>query len=157
MMKMKRTYNIIFITIDCLRADHLSCFGYNKISTVNIDKLAENGVLFYNAFSNGPYTAMSFPSIFTSTYPLMYPYIHENDLFMSDERTSFVQILKKHGYKTAAFHSNPHLSAYFGYEKGFEVFKDHILEDKTHSPNLTSKVKDKIKPKSVEIKNFTAF
>jgi len=144
---MKKMYNIILITIDCLRADHLSCFGYKKTLTPNIDKLAEGGVLFHNAFSNGPYTAMSFPSIFTSTYPLMYPHILENDLFLSDERTSFVQILKKHGYKTAAFHSNPHLSAYFGYGKGFDVFKDHVLKDGIQPSNLTSKVKEKIKSK----------
>lgn len=90
---------------------------------------------------------MSFPSILTSTYPLMYPYIRENNLFMSDERTSFVEILKRNGYKTSAFHSNPHLSTYFGYGKGFDLFEDHILSNENC---FISKIKSKVESKYSE-------
>jgi len=150
-------YNIILITVDCLRADHLSCFGYNRISTPNIDKLAEKGAIFYNAFSNGPYTTMSFPSIFTSTYPLMYPYIKENNLFITDERTSFVDVLKRYGIRTAAFHSNPHLSGYFGYNKGFDLFEDHISRaSRSRARNISvsnnlKKIGAKIKAKDTNL------
>ena len=63
--------NIILITVDCLRQDRLSCYGYQKVTSPNIDKLAKKGVLFEQAIANGPNTFCSFPSIHTSTYPMM--------------------------------------------------------------------------------------
>jgi len=62
--------NVILITIDCLRADHLSCYGYKRKTTPFIDFLASKGVRFENAFANGPFTVASFLSILASAYPL---------------------------------------------------------------------------------------
>jgi predicted AlkP superfamily pyrophosphatase or phosphodiesterase len=62
-------YNIILITVDSLRADYLSCYGYPQNITPNICSLAEEGVLFENAFSQGLVTSDSLPSLFTSEYP----------------------------------------------------------------------------------------
>jgi len=56
----------------------------------------------------------------------MYPRFKENNLFLTDERISIAQVLSRYGYATAAFHSNPHLAAYFGYDRGFDVFEDHV-------------------------------
>lgn len=67
-----RAENVLLITIDSVRADHLSCYGYNRKTSPNIDSLAQNGVLFEQAIANGPYTRASFPGILTSTYPFSF-------------------------------------------------------------------------------------
>jgi arylsulfatase A-like enzyme len=129
MKKSERIKNIILITIDCLRADHLSCMGYPRETTPHLDKLAKTGILFEQAFSNGPGTQFSFPSILTSTYSLMYNYNLGGRL--SEERVMISEILKKEGYSTAAFHWNPYLTRFFGYNRGFELFEDFVTNEKT--------------------------
>jgi arylsulfatase A-like enzyme len=62
--------NVILITIDTLRADHVGCYGYNAIKTPNIDRLAEQGTRFVNAYTQVPYTLPSHAALFTSTYPM---------------------------------------------------------------------------------------
>ena len=55
--------NIVLITIDSLRADHLSCYGYNRETTPHIDNFAQESIVFTNAFANGHNTSTSFPAI----------------------------------------------------------------------------------------------
>lgn len=114
--------NLILLTVDCLRADHLSCLGYSKKTSPNLDKLASDGVLFSQAISVSHWTSPSFISIFTSTYPLM----HGGKLTVASERTTLTQVLKRHGYHTAAFHSNPWLLSRWGYHEGFDTFDSSI-------------------------------
>lgn len=116
-MKKKVFKNIVFITIDCLRADHLHCMGYPKEISPTIDALAKNGVKFTNAFSNAPYTPYSVPSFITSRIPPIGKNVKE----------TIASILKKNGYATAAFAPNPMV---FGFDitqgenitRGFDVF-----------------------------------
>lgn len=123
-MHLQRT-PCILITVDCLRVDHVGCFGYKQRTTPNIDRLAQDSIIFTNAFSNGPYTTSSFPSIFTSTILLRYK---GEDLPLSPERPTLTETLQKNGYSTAAFHSNPYLSSGFGYNRGFDYFEDFGAE-----------------------------
>jgi len=94
--KKKCNKNIILITIDSLRADHLHCMGYPKSITPTIDRLAKNGLLFTNAISNAPYTPYSIPSFISSNLPPLHGKI----------RHTIAQVLKNYGYKTAAFNPN---------------------------------------------------
>jgi arylsulfatase A-like enzyme len=128
--------NLILLTIDCLRADRLSCLGYSKKTTPNLDDLASGGALFTQAISVGPGTPTSFKAMFTSIYPLMYG----GQLYITSSRTTLAQVLKEHGYHTAAFHSNPWLSPYFGYHKGFDTFDDSY--QKRHHQGLLSKPRE---------------
>ena len=116
--------NMILLTIDCLRADHLSCLGYSKKTTPNLDDFASTGLLFSQAISVGPSTPPSFIAIHTSTYPLM----HGGELYISDSRLTLAQALKEQGYHTAAFHSNPWVSSHYNYNKGFNTFDDGIKQ-----------------------------
>jgi arylsulfatase A-like enzyme len=123
--------NVILITIDSLRADHLGCYGYHKKITPKLDELAENGIIFTHAFSNGPQTTASFPSILTSTYPLMYEVskqqLSKHRLMiqqLSKHRIMISEVLRAAGYSTAAVNCNPYLSSYYGYNRGFEYFRD---------------------------------
>lgn len=119
---MDKKPNVILITIDSLRADHLGFMGYGKDITPNLDKLAEESVVFRNAFATGPISPHSVPSILTSTFPLDY----QGPRKMERPRVFISEVLKENGFVTAAFHSSPFLSDFFGYNKGWDYFKDIV-------------------------------
>src|SRR3954451_10899640 len=64
-----RPLNVVVITVDTLRADHLRCYGYSKIETPALDAVAKRGVLFENAVAQTPLTPPSHASIFTGQNP----------------------------------------------------------------------------------------
>lgn len=121
--------DILLITIDSLRYDHLRCCGYGRETSPKIDELAETGHLFHNCFSQGPTTRTSFPVILTSTYSSMYGGFRQ----VTDQRTLISEALEDGGYATAGFHSNPNLSAEFGYNRGFGKFYDSMTDASTFS------------------------
>jgi len=112
--------NIIVITIDSLRADHLGFLGYEKNVSPNIDAFSKESAVFNKAFSVGPGTAYSFPAILTSTYPLDFHGPRE----IERPRVMVSEAFKQAGYTTAFIHSSPYLSDYFGYNKGWDYFED---------------------------------
>ncbi len=117
-METSRKPNIVFITFDSGRADHLSFNGYRKKTTPFLDSLAEKGVCFKNAFSTGPGSSVSFIGIFTSTYPLDYG----GYSYVDRPRVLFPEALHEAGYTTIGVHSSPYLADYFGYNKGWDKF-----------------------------------
>jgi arylsulfatase A-like enzyme len=115
--------NVLLITIDCLRPDHTSVYGYERPTTPHLDDLASEGVCFTQAISQGPCTRVSFAAMFSSTYPAMLG----GFLRLSPQRTVLAEILREAGYSTVAFGSNPYLSPIYGYDKGFEIFDDSLV------------------------------
>src|SRR3989344_3099616 len=100
--------NILLIVMDAVRADSLSCYGYRKKTTPNIDKLAEHGVLFENAFSASGWTPPSHASFFTGNYPSRHGVLKPN-LYLDPSNITLAEVLKSNGYKTIAF-SSPHIT-----------------------------------------------
>ncbi|KXB06242.1 hypothetical protein AKJ53_00900 [candidate division MSBL1 archaeon SCGC-AAA382F02] len=133
--------NVILITIDCLRADHVGCMGYDRPTTPNIDELAEDGALFNEAFSQGSKTATSFPALLTSTYPLMFKEYKR----ISEPRKMISEVLREHGYSTAAIHSNPSLSSFFNYDRGFDYFEDFLVSKKKESSDGSSRLQNQFR------------
>lgn len=115
--------NIILITIDCLRFDHLGCYGYYRRTSPNIDNLASRGALFLQAISNGGQTPFAFPSILASALPPLE--MHEDKDIMR-RSTTLAEVLKAVGYHTVAFQSTPNLMRAFNYAKGFDTFRDNL-------------------------------
>lgn len=115
--------NVLLITIDCLRPDHMSVYGYERATTPHLDNLAGEGVRFTQAISQGPCTRVSFASMFSSTYPAMFGGFFR----LSPQRTVLAEILREAGYCTVAFGSNPYLSPIYGYDKGFEIFDGNLV------------------------------
>ena len=113
--------NCLLITVDSLRADHLSEFGYDGTRTPTIEVLAEDGVSFERAFATGPGTSPSFPGLLTGTLPLSYGGLGP----LRDDRPRVSKRLQTEGFETAAFHSNPFLSSHFNYHYGFDRFEDY--------------------------------
>ncbi len=93
--------NVILITIDALRPDHLGCYGYEKNTSPNIDKLAKEGVLFTQAISQGSWTATSLPSLITSSYPSTSGIFYWNQVFPLNSIDILPKLLKSKGYNTA--------------------------------------------------------
>jgi len=127
----KDNFNIVLITIDALRADHLSCYGYYRNTSPNIDKIAEKGIIFKNVIAPSSWTVPSMVSLFTSVYPINHGIvkgfvkeqkIHNQNVF-SDDLITLAELLKANGYNTFGVASNLHLGEKLGFARGFDYFK----------------------------------
>jgi len=118
--------NVLLITVDTLRADHLGCYGYDRIETPNIDALARSGVLFQNANAQCPITLPSHASILTGTYPQFHRIRDNGDFFLSQSQTTLAEILKQHGFATGAVVSSFILDRQFGLDQGFDSYDDRF-------------------------------
>jgi arylsulfatase A-like enzyme len=127
----QKDFNIVLITIDTLRADHLSCYGYSRRTSPNIDKIAEQGKVFANAIAPSSWTAPSMVSLFTSVYPINHGVIHgiaprfnpRKQQIFSKKLTTLTEIINSNGYTTFGVASNIHLQKKFGFARGFDYFK----------------------------------
>jgi len=115
--------NIILISIDALRADHLSCYGYHRNTSPNIDRLAGQGVLFKNSFSQATSTLPSHASIFLSQYVWRHK-VDNRKKRLGNSVTTLAKILKDKNYITCAFVSGGFLSSIFGFDRGFEIYDE---------------------------------
>ncbi len=122
--------NLILIDIDTLRADHLGCYGYERDTSPNIDKFADSGVLFENAYCQMPTTGPSHASLFTSKYPRSHGVLR-NGWILDDSLPTLAQILKENGYATAAFVSSFAVSSEFGYARGFDHYDEQFPEEES--------------------------
>ncbi len=117
--------SVIIITIDTLRADHLSCYGYKTKTTPYIDDFAQKGVLFKWAFSASAQTAPSHVSIFTGKYPGFHSVGTENFTYkLSLKALTLAELCVNKGMKTAAIVSNPVLDISLGLNQGFNSYDD---------------------------------
>jgi len=112
---------VILISIDTLRADHLSAYGYQKIQTPNIDSFAQQGTIFTEVSSQIPLTLPSHTSLFTSTYPFENG-IEENAEVVPAGAVTLATVLRSHGYRTAAFIGSNILDRACGLDQGFEEY-----------------------------------
>lgn len=112
---------VILISIDTLRADHLSAYGYRKLKTPNIDSFAQHGTVFTGISSQIPLTLPSHTSLFTSTYPFESG-IEENAEVVPSGAVTLASILRSQGYKTAAFVGSNMLDRRFGLDRGFDEY-----------------------------------
>lgn len=128
--------DVVLLTVDSLRADHVGCYGYDRDTSPAIDELAAEGRKFTNAFAHACSTRPSFPSILTSSYALMHGGFEQ----LSDDRTTVAEVISEGGFRTAGFHSNLYLSADFGYDRGF----DHFYDSKS-DPGLVASARQAVK------------
>ena len=140
--------NIVLISIDALRPDHLSCYGYHRNTSPNIDQLAREGTIFKNGFSQACSTIASHSSIFLSQYPWTHEVVG-SEKKMGKSSITLAEILKNQNYITAGFVGSAYISLTYGFDQGFDFFFDRINTWRTikfHKNNLfrwLEKVKDK--------------
>jgi arylsulfatase A-like enzyme/Tfp pilus assembly protein PilF len=118
--------NVLLITIDTLRADHIGAYGYAPAQTPNMDRLAAEGTLFENTIAGTPLTLPSHSSIMTG----LHPYVHgvrDNGGFYLDEKSqTLAETLKSKGLKTGGFISAFVLDRRWGIAQGFDEYFDNF-------------------------------
>jgi len=124
---MNRKPSIVFVTVDCLRADHVGFMGYDRPTTPFLDLLARESFVFPAAIVAGAPTYYSFPAIMASRYPLA---LGRDVLGLGPTESTLASILQQAGYATASFGAaNPYISSRFGYDRGFDTFRDFLEEE----------------------------
>jgi len=118
--------NVILIGADTLRADHLGCNGYGRDTTPVIDRLAQEGVLFTEAFSHVASTTPEFSTISTSKVPMSHGVLCNTSrgYHLEKRHVTLAELLKNNGYITAAFTSGFSMKKSSGLTQGFDVFND---------------------------------
>jgi arylsulfatase A-like enzyme len=129
--------NIIVILIDTLRADHLSCYAYQRRTSPCIDRIAEQGVLYEHAISPAAWTPPAHASLFTGTYPSRHG-VDRSHLVLNPELTPLPEALRRHGYRTFGISSNYWLSRETGFDSGFDVFVNSWQLVQTSGTNTPS-------------------
>lgn len=140
--------NVLLITLDTTRRDHLSCYGYRKETTPNIDSLAEESVKYERAIAPSSWTVPAHASLFTGMLPT-----HHNARFGVDENATpsgvhefsfytlhpslptLAEELGKAGYVTAGIIAGPLLRSAFGFERGFGHYDDGLAQGKNYERN----------------------
>jgi choline-sulfatase len=131
----ERRLNLVLVTIDTLRADRLGCYGYSKIETPNLDRLAQKGVLFENAVAQAPLTTPSHASMMTGVYPTVHKVRDTGGFVLSSSRPTLASILQGQGWDTAAFVGSSVLKRRFGFAQGFGVYDDEMPKDDAGQSN----------------------
>ena len=113
--------DIILVSIDSLRPDHLGCYGYDRPTSPRIDALARAGVRFDAAISTTSWTLPSHAALFTGLYDSAHGAV-DNGLRLADGHTTLAEALRSAGWHTAGFYGGPYLHPTFGLAQGFETY-----------------------------------
>ena len=120
----QRPTNVILITIDTVRADHLGCYGATSVQTPVLDGLARDGVVFDRAISQVPLTWPSHAAILTGTYPFQNGVQDFTGQPLDERFRSVAQLFKQQGYATGAVVSSFVLDRSWGLARGFDSYDD---------------------------------
>jgi arylsulfatase A-like enzyme/Tfp pilus assembly protein PilF len=132
----KEAPNVLFVTIDTLRADHVGCYGYKQIKTPNIDSLAVDGSRFEHAYAVVPVTLPSHSSMMTGTYPMLSGMHDFSGNKLSPHQPTLASVLKQSGYQTGAVIAAAVLDSRFGLNQGFDFYYDHFEFSRLDEANL---------------------
>ena len=116
--------NVILITIDTVRADHIGCYGASGIKTPTLDGLARDGIVFERAISQVPLTWPSHAAILTGTYPFQNGVQDFTGQPLDERFRSVAQVFKQQGYATGAVVSAFVLDRSWGLARGFDFYDD---------------------------------
>ena len=121
--------NVILISIDTLRADHLGIYGYKRNTSPYIDRFFRDGLVFERAYSQAPWTLPSHASMFTG----LHPSTHASTTFPTEtfgyvdrlrsSLTTIAEVLQEEGFETAAFTGGVFLTPAYGFDQGFDRFE----------------------------------
>ncbi len=151
--------NVILISIDTLRADHLSCYGHPKDLTPNIDAFAREGVTFTNTIAQSSWTLPSHASMLTGYLPSSIGVFHES-FPMRESVTTLAELLHEQGYATLSFNGGVLLDEHFGFAQGFDRYWSCDGNNDPNSPtsmNDLAKILNKTRRNLPTLKNKKFF
>ncbi|MFO8073211.1 MAG: sulfatase [Polyangia bacterium] len=126
--------SVALVVVDALNASHVSCYGYDRDTTPNIDFLAREGLMLTNYVSNSSWTRPSFTTMVTGL-PKSEHRIELNGRHLEPEIVTLAERFREAGYRTAAFVGNPLVRKAWGYSQGFEKYVDGGDLGKTFPPD----------------------
>ncbi|MGO8817548.1 MAG: sulfatase-like hydrolase/transferase [Terriglobia bacterium] len=118
--------SVLLITLDTVRADHLGCYGDAGSETPAIDALAAAGLRFENAYAQAPITLPSHAVILTGTYPMFNGVRDFTSPGLPANIPTLAEMLRRKGYRTAAFVSSYAVNSQWGLDRGFDVYDDDL-------------------------------
>jgi choline-sulfatase len=145
--KRRERPNVLIITIDTLRADHLGCYGFTLARTPSIDKLARESVRFSDAISAAPITMPSHSSIFTGLYPPAHGVRDNGAYALGEGAVTLAERLRDAGYTTHAFVSALVLNRRYNLNQGFETYDDDLWSEA--EPKLFM-IRERLAPKTAD-------
>ncbi len=119
-----RKPNILIVVIDSLRADHMSCYGYHRETTPNIDRLAAEGCLFETAITAAPFSPASYASIFSNLYPHQHGVNGDTVRVWPNSWPRLPEKMQECGYYTFCISNNVFVSRSTNADRGFDTFLD---------------------------------
>ncbi|MGB5161558.1 MAG: sulfatase [Thermoanaerobaculia bacterium] len=124
--------NVVLVMVDTLRADHLGCYGYERETSPNLDKLASSGVLFESFYSVAPWTNPAIASLFTGRYPraVFPPLPHKKAIGipLPSQLPTLAERLQEAGYRTVALVDHPGINPELQFDQGFEQWHSLFRE-----------------------------
>jgi arylsulfatase A-like enzyme len=127
--------NILLIMMDATRAKSLSCYGYHRRTTPNLERFAERCVVYETAISTAGWSLPAHASIFTGLYPSRHG-AHDQHKYLVHEYPTIAELLRSQGYRTLAFCHNMYVGSATGLNRGFEWFEG----DSGNTPHSLRKI-----------------
>lgn len=132
--------DILFLVLDSVRPDRVSCYGHWRLTTPTLDELASRATIFEHAFAPAPWTLPSHASMFTGLAPSehgMTNWFADEPIKLPDELSTVAETLSDRGYRTAGFSNNPWVGSLTDLNRGFDEFVEWDLEiSKTAEPTV---------------------
>lgn len=119
-------WNVLIVTFDTTRADHIGAYGHAGAKTPAIDGLAQQGVLFERAYATAPMTLPSHATMFTGLQPPEHGLLTNGKGRLPEELVTLSETLSDRGYATGAFTAAFVLDSKFGLEQGFDTYNDDL-------------------------------
>jgi len=132
--------NVVLLTLDALRADHVSTRGYDRETTPNLDAFAAESVRFENAYSVSTHTREAIPGLLTGRYPN--DCVNDSYELAAD---TLATRLRDTEYTSGAFHSNPYVSRAYGFDRDFDAFDDDLYLGQHKLVALAQRALDKLR------------
>lgn len=121
--------NVVLVSLDTLRPDHLGCYGYSRDTSPTIDRLAAEGTIFETVISSTSWTLPAHHALLTSLPDPVHGVLWDNHR-LDDARITLAEVLSENGYRTAGIFTGPYLLPRFGFDQGFDEYIDATLFDK---------------------------
>jgi arylsulfatase A-like enzyme len=139
-------FNVLFILVDTLRADHLGMYGYKRDTSPNLDALAASGIRFAGQISQSSWTKCSMASLWTGLYPVRTRVLRAYDV-LSPEAHTPAEIFQEAGFRTAGIWRNGWIAPNFGFSQGFEIYLSPAPQRlnrlrRGQAPNVTAQGSD---------------
>jgi arylsulfatase A-like enzyme len=127
--KSESDFNIILISIDTLRADHLGCYRYHRETSPAIDAFRSDAVLFRRCLAQSTSTLASHASIFTSLIPSHHGALFTRSQPLPEEIPTLTEFLRQENYRTVSFNDGGQIAAKFGLNRGFDLYQSLPFDD----------------------------